>query len=292
LPEEVHWIADTPGELRIELTLIDGSQEESCGLRLADRRRAIAADRRRAQAEAALARGHELRRTRKPKQCRPGIAPYENAQRRFADLGLPRRRAEALLGLGRLERDCLGEKEAALRTFNRAKPLFPGNPAFESEVHQHRGELRYALGDIDGAITEYRRALELRHRIGYRAGEALSSSTLGHALHLRGRYDEAARHLDHALDLWKPDDEADKRVQTLLNRGQLHQDLGEVDQARERFQAALELFRQADDPNGEAMALNALDSSLWTRSGPMRPWSLSKAPWRFALPDLAGWPSR
>jgi CHAT domain-containing protein/tetratricopeptide (TPR) repeat protein len=255
--EEIHWVADAPGELRIELTLPAGFRGP-CGLRLAARRQATAADRRRALAEADLARAHELRRTRKPEPCRAGIAPYESAERRFADLGLPRRRAEALLGLGQLQHECLQENDAALQTFTRTEPLFADDPAFESTVRQHLGELRYALGDLDGAIGEYRRALELRRQLGERAREALTSNSLGFALYLRGRYDEAAASFDRAIALWQDSDDPGERAKTLLNRGHLHLDLGEADQARERFNAALALFRQAKDRNNEAATLNAL----------------------------------
>jgi tetratricopeptide (TPR) repeat protein len=260
--EEVHWVADAPGELRIVLTLLDGPREP-CDLRLAEHRRATAVDRRRALAEAELARGHELRRTKEPKSCRAGIAPYESAQRRFADLGLPRRRAEALLGLGLLQRECLHDDKAALQTFTRAEPLFAdvaGDPAFEAVVRQHRGELRDGLGDLDGAIGEYRRALELRQRLGDHAGEAMTANNLGLALQTRGRYDEAADLFDRALGLWRQGDPPNERSKRLINRGQLHRQLGETDQARERFQEALGIFRQVKDRNGEAAALNALGS--------------------------------
>lgn len=255
-PEEIHWVADAPGESRIELT--PAGFRGPCGLRLAEHRRATAADRRRAAAEAELARGHALRRTQKPEACRAGIAPYESAQQGFADLGLPRRRAEALLGLGQLQRDCLHDDREALQTFTRAEPLFSGDPAFEATVRQHLGELRDRQGDLDGAIGEYRQALELRRRLRTRYDEALISSNLGHGLHLRGRYDEAAALLDRALALWRQGDDPDKRAGTLLNRGHLHRDLGESDLARERFNGALALFRQAKDRANEAAALNAL----------------------------------
>jgi CHAT domain-containing protein/tetratricopeptide (TPR) repeat protein len=255
-PEEIHWVAETPGEFRIELT--PSGFRGPCGLRLAERRRATAADRRRAAAEAELARGHALRRIKKPEACRAGIAPYERAQRGFADLGLPRRRAEALLGLGQLQRECLHDDREALRVFTRAEPLFSGDPAFEATVRQHRGELRDLLGDLDGAIGEYRQALELRRRLGDRFNEALISSDLGHELHLRGRYDEAAALLDRALALWQPGDGPGNRARTLLNRGHLYRDLGETGLARERFSGALALFRQEKDPTNEAAALHAL----------------------------------
>ena len=254
--EEVHWVADAPRELRIELT--PSGFRGSCGLRLAEHRRATAADRQRALGEAELARAHALRQTRKPEPCRAGISSYESAQRRFAALGLPRRRAEALLGLGMLQRNCLRDEAAALQTFTRAKPLFAGNPAFEAKVRLPLGELYYARGDLDGAISEYRRALNLYHRLGDRASEAQTADDLGVALHVRGRYDEAAALLDRALDLWRPEDDPGRKALTLLNRGSLHRDLGEADPAGERFREALALFRQVKDSDHEAVALNAL----------------------------------
>jgi CHAT domain-containing protein/Flp pilus assembly protein TadD len=253
-PEEIHWVADAQGELRIELTLPLGFRGP-CGFHLAEHRRATAADRQRALAEAELAGGHELRRTHEPKACRAGVAPYESAQRRFADLGLPRRRAEALLGLGLLQLECLHDDNAALQTFTRARPLSSGDPAFEASVRQRLGELHVALGDLDGAISEYRQALELRRQLGDRAGEALTSNDLGYALHLRGRYDEAADLFDQSF---RASDHPGQRISTLLNRGQLHRDLGEVERARERFSEALELAQKANDRDNEARALNAL----------------------------------
>src|SRR4051812_5287790 len=111
--EEIHWVADAPGELRIELSLLEGPTGLPCALRLAEHRRATAADRWRALAEADLARAHALRRTYEPKACRAGAAVYESAEHRFADLGLPRRQAEALLGLGQLQSECLHDDQAA-----------------------------------------------------------------------------------------------------------------------------------------------------------------------------------
>jgi CHAT domain-containing protein/tetratricopeptide (TPR) repeat protein len=86
----------------------------------------------------------------------------------------------------------------------------------------------------------------------------LASTTLGHALRLRGRYDEAAGSLDRALALWQPRDGPEKRALALLSRGQVHRELGQADQARKRFSEALTLFGQAKDAAHEAAALNAL----------------------------------
>lgn len=250
--EEVHWVADAPDDLRIALTPADF--KGPCGLRLAEHRRATAADRQRALAEAELARAHKLRQA----SNRAAVAVYESAQRRFEDLGLPRRRAEALLGLGLLQKEHLHENEAAFQTFTRAEPLFAGNPAFEAKARGNRGELRYHLGDLDGSAEDYRRALELLHGLGDRANEAVTADDLGVALHLLGRYDEAAALFDRALALWRPEDGLTGKALILLNRGHLYRDLGETDRARGRFQEALGLFRQAKDRNNEAAALNAL----------------------------------
>jgi CHAT domain-containing protein/tetratricopeptide (TPR) repeat protein len=259
--EEIHWVADAAGTLRIDLRIdaaFPAGSRGPCGLRLVERRQATTADRQRAQAEADLARGHSLRLTGKPETCRLGIAPYESAQQGFTDLGLSRRQAEALLGLGLLQSQCLHDDEAAREAFTRAIPLFTGDLAYEATVRQNLGVLHDHLGDLDGATKEYRRALELRDRLGDRFNKALISSNLGHVLHQRGQYDEAAALLDSALALWLPSDDRGLRAGTLLNRGHLHRDLGEADPARKSFEAALPLFHQAENPMGEAAALNAL----------------------------------
>ena len=278
-PEEVHWVADAPGEIRIALTPTDF--QGPCGLRLAERRRALA--------EAELARGHALSRTGEPERCRAGVLLLESAQRRFADLGLPRRRAQAFLRLGTLQRDCLKDDKAALQAFIRAVPLTAGEPAFESLVLQQLGVLRFNLHDLDGAIREYRRALALRQRLGDRLGEAVTSSSLGHALHLRGRYDEAAAFLDRALALRKPGEDSIEQAKTLLNRGQLHLNLGETDQARARFREAWWLSRQAKDRDGKAAALNALGSlelDIGQPAAALRPFQASL---RLRQPGSRGW---
>ena len=254
--EEVHWVADAPGELRVTMT--PAGFKGPCALRLADHRRASGPDRQRATAEAELARAHELRRTHDPKVCQAGVAVYESAQRRFADLGLPRRQAEALLALGVLQRNDLHDEAAALRTFTRAEPLFAGNPAFEAKVRLALGELRYAGSDLDRAANEYRQALMLFGQTGDRADEAVTADDLGVALYMRGRYDQAATFFDRSLSLWRQGDDAGKKALTLLNRGYLHRELGEADQAGGKFREALSLFRQTRDREREAMALNAL----------------------------------
>jgi CHAT domain-containing protein/tetratricopeptide (TPR) repeat protein len=287
--EEIHWVADAPGELRIDLTLSDGPRDRPCGLRLAEHRTATTADRQRAIAEAELVGAHALRQTYEPKACRAGAAVYESARHRFADLGLPRRQTEALLGLGQLQRKCLHDNEAALQIFRQAEPLFSGNPLFESLVRHQRGELRFALGDLDGAIKEYRRALELRQQIGDRAGEAITSDNLGHALHLRGRYDEAAAYFDSALALWRPGDDPRERGKALVNRGQLHRDLGERDQARERFQEALGIFRGVKDRGGEAVAWNALGLLAQDAGQPSAALSPLQASLALRPPESRGW---
>ncbi len=307
--EEVHWVADAAAELRFDLALTAGPGGP-CPFRMAPPWPATAGDRARALAEAALAHGHAARRAGQAASCRAGIAPYESAARGFAGLGLPGRRAEALLGLGLLHKECLRDDAAALAPLTAALPLSLGPAAApprpgaadaahaadaadaadtagasdtadtadtadaahashvshvshasntaESLIRQLLGEARADLGDLDGAIGEYRRALELRRRMGRRADEALTANNLGLALHLRGRYDEAATLLDRAIALGQPGDDPAEWAAAWLNRGHLHRGLGETAPARRSFQAALALFRQAGDRGHEAATLNAL----------------------------------
>ncbi len=75
---------------------------------------------------------------------------------------------------------------------------------------------------------------------------------------MRGHYDEAATCFDRALALWRSEDDPVKQASTLINRGQLHLDLGETERARERFEEALGIAGQAKDLDNEAAALSLL----------------------------------
>lgn len=249
-------MAAEDGELRLTATLGVGPGGP-CPPRLLERRPARRADRERARAEGALARAHALRRTGGAASCREAAARYGEAERRFAALGLPRRRAEALEGLGRLERSCRDDG-AALLALARAAPLLAGDAAAEAAVRQLLGEIHGAKGELDPAIAEYRRARVLRQRIGDRAGEAVTANNLGFALDLRGRYDEAATLLDRAIALRRAGDEPCELANALLNRGELHRELGEGEGARSCFAEALASARRARDCSLEAAILNAL----------------------------------
>jgi CHAT domain-containing protein/Tfp pilus assembly protein PilF len=255
--EELHWVAEAAGEVRIEARLVAGAPG-SCPLRLLARRPATAEDRERAAAETDLARAHALRRSQDVASCGAAVAPYRRAEGRFARLRLPRRRAEALFGLGRLEQECSRRNREALAAFTAALPFYAGDADAEAGVRERLGEAHFALGELEEAVAHYRLSLALRRRLGDRVGEALTSNNLGHALHLLGHYDEAATLLDRALALWREDDSAIEHAKTHLNRGQLHRDLGENELARSRFAEALRLSRRAKDDAGEAAAYNAL----------------------------------
>lgn len=92
---------------------------------------------------------------------------------------------------------------------------------------------RYSLGDQLGAIAEYKKALLCDEN------NILAWNSLGVTLAGLGRYAEARRHFEEALER-SPDD-----VTTLYNLGQLCQSGGELDQALRLFQRCLEL-----DPSG------------------------------------------
>ena len=88
---------------------------------------------------------------------------------------------------------------------------------------------RYSLGDQLGAIAEYKKALLCDEN------NILAWNSLGVTLAGLGRYAEARRHFEEALER-SPDD-----VTTLYNLGQLCQSGGELSQALRLFRRCLEL---------------------------------------------------
>jgi tetratricopeptide (TPR) repeat protein len=129
---------------------------------------------------------------------------------------------------------------AALPTRGAAGAEAPGNAV----AHYHRGVELRGRGRLDGAIAEYRKAIELDPTY------TQAYVNLGVALHLRGRPSEAAAVYRKALAL-EPG-----RANALCALGAALRDQGKLDEAVAAYRRALEV-----DP-GHAGTYNALGAVL------------------------------
>jgi tetratricopeptide (TPR) repeat protein len=112
------------------------------------------------------------------------------------------------------------------------------------------------LGQTDDAAEQYRKAVELRHAIGNRRGEATSLRNLGNALAMTGKFDEAAADLERARALHAELGDRDGLAAVENELGLLAEERGHYPDALQAFQRALKAWQDVGDPLGSAQALN------------------------------------
>jgi tetratricopeptide (TPR) repeat protein len=112
------------------------------------------------------------------------------------------------------------------------------------------------LGQTGDAAEQYRKAVELRHAIGNRRGEATSLRNLGNALAMTGRFDEAEADLERARALHAELGDRDGLAAVENELGLLAEERGNYPDALLAFQRALKAWQDVGDPLGSAQALN------------------------------------
>ncbi|MFC0626022.1 AfsR/SARP family transcriptional regulator [Kribbella deserti] len=114
------------------------------------------------------------------------------------------------------------------------------------------------------------RELAIVHRMAFKAAETLGDEAarahavrgLAFACRANGQYDEAAHHLDDAIEVFARLGDLKNEARLHLNYANLHDRRSDPSAALEEALEGLRLYRRADDVVGEAHALNAVG---WSR---------------------------
>jgi DNA-binding SARP family transcriptional activator/tetratricopeptide (TPR) repeat protein len=114
------------------------------------------------------------------------------------------------------------------------------------------------LGELETAVQNHTRALELSVTSGDRLGEANSLAELGYLRYLRGEPETAKRDLGRALELHTELGDRLGQANSLTCLGLVHSLRGEYDVAPHRLDRALELYTALDNRLGQATALHEL----------------------------------
>jgi tetratricopeptide (TPR) repeat protein len=112
------------------------------------------------------------------------------------------------------------------------------------------------LGQTADAAEQYRKAVELRHAVGNRRGEATSLRNLSSALALTGKFDEAQAYLGQARALHAELGDRQGLAAVENESGLLAEERGDYPQALQAFRRALKAWQDVDDPFGVAQAQN------------------------------------
>ncbi len=108
------------------------------------------------------------------------------------------------------------------------------------------------------AITIYGHAGAAARRAGDRAAEATTLNALGGVHRRQGDYQQAAAHLEKALELFRQTADRAGQARALNNLGMIHHQQGRYQQAAELCWKSVNVFREIGDRFGEAKALDTL----------------------------------
>ena len=131
-----------------------------------------------------------------------------------------------------------------------------GNVFVEAEAVNALGVGYGRLGQTADAIEQYRKAVDLRDRIGNRRGVATSLRNLANLHALTGDFAQATDHLDRARAIHAGLGDRAGLAAVENELGLLLEERGDYPAALQAFQRSLRAWRDAGDPHGVAQALN------------------------------------
>jgi len=213
------------------------------------------------------------------------LGRYEQAEEAFSRAQAhateqQRRRAEASLG-GALIRE--GKYEEAARVLRRARIVTQeaGQAKVEARAQHNLGIAYHHMGLINEAIAAYRASLALR-RDAPSLERANTMLSLGEALRLVGRWEEAHRVLRRANEVAEASGEYRALGYTLNNLGDLYVEANWLEEAEGSYQGALEILEPSQDRYGVGLVQLGL-GRMYVRAGRPR-----EAFWRYerALENL------
>jgi CHAT domain-containing protein/Tfp pilus assembly protein PilF len=149
------------------------------------------------------------------------------------------------------------ELQKALETYQQVLEIRRkiGDRAGEGEVLHKIGVVYHRLSQYDRAVEFYQKALEVRRNLGDRIGEAATLHYLGEAYRLLGQYQQALEVLQQALAIRKEFNDRTGVGSTLNHLGAVYHQMGDYYRALEYYQKALTIRREVRDRAGEGRTL-------------------------------------
>jgi DNA-binding SARP family transcriptional activator len=174
---------------------------------------------------------------------------YENGVRVYRQLGNPRGEALCLHALAAVA-EFLGQYAKALRYDEQAASLCStvGDKPGETELLNAVGWYHALLGDYPEARRLCRQALALNDRYGSRHLEGDIWSRLGYTEHHAGDFGAAADCHERALRIFRTVGDRWGEAETLIALGDVRLAVGELLQAREDWQQALDILDELHHP--------------------------------------------
>jgi CHAT domain-containing protein len=128
---------------------------------------------------------------------------------------------------------------------------FAEHPLWHALCHFARGQQAAREGRPDAAYADYRRTIELAQKAGDRRAVMMAMNEAASALLSMGRYDDAARQLQPALEIAGALDDPLPRARILTNLGILYRLMGQPGIALKLYRENLEATKTNADPVGQ-----------------------------------------
>lgn len=133
-----------------------------------------------------------------------------------------------------------GDNDAALRYFEEARSLSPGDPRL-ADVYTNLGAALALKGEVENAMKAYEEALKIQVKLKNQRGQALALQKRGEAGVRIGKSTEALEDFNSALVFWKAVKDRRGEAATLNNIARLERDRGNVEAALARNAEAIQI---------------------------------------------------
>lgn len=211
-------------------------------------------DRQRTAAASTFSEGESLRRAHSFQQA---IAKYEDALKRYRNLGEVEGQANALHRIGWC-RSKLKQSREAIEAFEEALPLLGSRRHLRALTLQFLGSECQKLGEYVRSRDYNQEAYAERMELADRRERAKTANNLAIAQRRLGELQKALHLYDQALALWQDLGNRAEVARTRHNRGRCLYGLGEYEAALDDLRQALAIRRELGDELSEASTLTVI----------------------------------
>jgi CHAT domain-containing protein/Tfp pilus assembly protein PilF len=259
-PETVSMIAERRVEVRLEVRSPDWEAPSGrYELKIADLRMATEEDRKRVEAERALAEGERLLKQETAESLSQSLAKYEAALQLYRSAG--DRGGEAASSDKICQVYYLTSKAQKARdTCNQSLQLYQslGDRSGEAVALNNIGGIYFQISERRKALDHFERALPISREAGNRMAESLTLYNLGRFYLVQGEKQKAIAYYDQALRLAQIAGPRLGEGSILNDIALIYNSIGEKQKALDYYQQSLLIRRDVRDRRGEAITLNNL----------------------------------
>jgi len=193
---------------------------------------------------------------------------YDKAREEYTKvLTLDPKRVDALLAIGRVEVDS-GNPQKGLEYLTRAQALAVefGNDEERSQILQAIGAAYAAMNKHEDALRNFRDSLEIKRKLGLKAGIALSLKTMASSEDALGKPDLALKDYKEALALLQELGDKAGTGDVMNDLADFYVDHGQYDEALKLLKESLQAEVEVKAQSMQALVLNNIGNVYFAKA--------------------------